>query len=257
MTPATIATTGSFAAGGARCLRRLRAHGVPRAAYALAQKLGHTPVTRRLARLCVVDVFRAGLPEWKANGCIPRGFEVRQAGPADLPLLAGYFGSQERAAERLQRGDRCLAALAQDAIGAAVWFSLGPNAYADDWDDLRCVFRFPAGVAWSFDGRGTQWGAWGSLMVRAPQHLQDLGAEEVFTLVEWNNWKSIDSHRSLGWRRVAVLGCLRVAPLVWRLYSADGRRWHVPPGRIGRLEVLTSLPARAAMQPPATPLPRH
>ena len=243
MTSVTTAKTASLVAGGARWARRVRAHGLSRGAYSVIGKVVNLPVIRRFVDLCAVDVFHARLSDWKPGGHVLRGFDVRQADTRDLAALADYFGSEQRVRERFRRGDRCLAALSRGEMGAAVWFAVGPNDYTEDWDDLRCVFRFPSEVAWSFDGRGTKLGAWGSLMVRFPEQLRELGVEEVFTLVEWNNWRSVDSHKSLGFKNVAAIGCLRIAPLVWRAFSTNGRRWRAPPGSIGRLELHTSLTA--------------
>ena len=169
---------------------------------------------------------------------IPQSFQIRMADESDHSALADYYGSEQTIRGRLERGDLCFMTLCQNRIGAAVWMALGPGEYRDDWDELQTLFQFPANVAWSYDGKGTRWGAWGALMMRLPNMLEERGIHKVATLIDCNNWQSHDAHRSLGYQQVGLLGSLDLCGLRVGACRHANRRWQFLPARIGAVEVL-------------------
>jgi hypothetical protein len=122
-------------------------------------------------------------------------------------------------------------------IGAAVWLAAGPARYCEDWNELRCVFAVPDGVVWSFDGKGDKLGAWGCLMARLPEFLDELHAAEVFTLIDYRNQRSLDGHKSLGYRSVGLIFCLRMFGFALHLLRLRRGQWRRLPARIGALQV--------------------
>jgi hypothetical protein len=236
MTFATTRTIGWFRSRLQRLVRLGRAHGPTRVAYRIARKLAALPGVRRCVRFCVVEVLTASTDELRSGGRIPKSFVVERAGD-DEQVLADYFGHTEFIHERLARNDVCIVTRCNGKIGAGVWLSAGPNDYHENWDELRCVVRFPAGVAWSYDGKGTRWGAWGALMARLPAFLDDLHVDDVYTLIDCDNQESLAGHFSLGYHRVALVGCVAIFGLSVTAYSPCGERWRPAPGRVGKLEL--------------------
>ena len=187
-------------------------------------------------RFSVVEIFTASVAELRSGKRVPRSFVVREAVEEDAPALEAFFGDSRPIRERMRRGDVCVVTLSKDQIGAAVWLSLGPKDYREDWDDLRCILRFPQGVCFTYDGVGTRFGAWGSLMARLPELIEDHGVVDVFTQIECDNQLSLDSHKSLGYRSVGFVWCLGVFGLFLRIHKTGGRRWRRLPGHVGKLE---------------------
>ncbi len=222
-----------------RLLRFARSHGKLRALYRVLGRLTRGRWTGRCFQLCVVEVFAVGTAELEANRRPPRAYVVRRAEEADLPALESYFDDAERVRKRFRRGNVCFVALAKDQIGAAVWVALGPGQYDEDWDELRSFVRFPAGACWTFDGRGTRLGAWGSMMAHLPRHLKELGVEEVYTQIDVDNQMSLDSHHTLGYRVLGLIGRVGLFGISLRGRKPNGKRWRRLPGRLEKLEFLT------------------
>ena len=130
--------------------------------------------------------------------------------------------------------------LCQDRIGAAVWLVLGPGEFREDWTELHTFVRFPAGIAWSYDGKGTRWGAWGALMTQLPDMLRELGIRRIVTLIDCNNWQSHDSHRSLGYEKAGLISSAGLFGLWINVCRHANRRWQFLPAQIGAVELLTS-----------------
>ncbi len=202
---------------------------------------------RAWCRFSAVEVFSASVSDLKSQKRIPRSFVVRRAVEEDVPELESFFGGSRRIDERMRRSDICVVTVSKDRIGAAVWLSPGPSDYREDWDDLRCIVRYPAGVCWSYDGVGTKFGAWGSLMMRLPDLLEEDGVEEVFTHIECDNQMSLDSHKSLGYRSIGFVWSFGVFGLVLKIYKTEGNPWRRLPGRIGRLEFCGVLTAPSGL----------
>lgn len=190
--------------------------------------------------LYAVDLWRLRLPDsCPASTCL-RLFEVRLARPSDLPELSRYFGNRKRVETRLARGDRCIIAAGRDSIGAAVWLAIGPDQSTEDWNELRCAFQVPAGVAWSYDGKGTKIGAWGTLMKQVPGFLRRENIHEIATIIGGNNWQSMDAHRSLGYQPLGMLLHARILGLPLHLFKPAGGNWWLLPKKIGSVNILTS-----------------
>ncbi len=110
-----------------------------------------------------------------------------------------------------------------------------PNVSEEDWAELRCSFVFPPGVAWVYDGKGTKLGAWGSLLASLPGFLEEVGACQVATVVDVNNWKSLDTQRSLGFENIGWVACLALGPFVRSAYKPRGGPRQRLPRDTGRL----------------------
>ena len=218
-----------------RLIRFARSHGVRRALSRVARRLSESRWCRRWLQFVLAEVYHAPVSQLKRSRRVPGVFTVRPIEADDLPVVEAYFDNS-RVHERFRRGDVCFVTFVKNEIGGGVWFSTGPNVYPDDWPTLRCAVSIPAGVAWTFDGKGTRMGAWGAMMMRLPEYLEGVGAEDVYTLIDYDNQKSINGHLSLGYRRGGMVVNLRVLGLGLTAYKADGHRWRLLPGRIGRLE---------------------
>jgi hypothetical protein len=240
-----------------RLLRFGRARGFARVPYALARKFTSWRWWPKSCRFSVVEVFAVSAAGLQTAKRVPRVFTVRQAAPEDLPALQEFLAAPQLARDRLERGDVCLVSLVDDRIAAAVWLALGPNQYHEDWEELRCIFSFPAGVAWSYDGRGAKLGAWGSLMARLGQFAQELGADEIYCIIDYSNRPSIDSHLSLGCQRMGLVVSALLFGVPFRFYRAQQGPWRLASGRIGKLGVRLRGRRRSARpaNPAAVPLP--
>jgi len=233
MPVAKTRTTGWFRSRLQRLMRLGRAHGLTRALYRIAKRLSMLPVVRNCVRLDVVEVLAATTDRLRSGGRIPKSFVVERA--SDQQELAGYFERADLVHERLAAGDVCIVTRAGGKLGAGVWLRPGPGDYDENRDELGCTVRFPAGVAWSYDGKGTRWGAWGALMARLPQFLDELDAGEVYTLIDYDNQESLSGHRSLGYHRVGLVACVALFGLSATLCLPTEQRWHLAPGHVGRL----------------------
>jgi len=218
-----------------RLARFARTHGKLRALYSIVCAVLERLRLNKLIKFCIVEVFSVPVSELRRGRRVPRAFVVRPASAEDLPALGEFFSGPERIRERFDRGDLCAITLAKDEICAAVWFALGPMDYREDFSELGCIFHVPAGVAWSFDGKGTRLGAWGSLMGQFPGYLEQHGAKEVITVIDYNNRDSLDAHKSLGYHCTGMVCYLKVWRFALRLYKDHGRRWRLMPGQIGDL----------------------
>ena len=83
-------------------------------------------------------------------------------------------------------------------------------------------------------------------MARLPHLLAERGLRTVFTLIEWNNWKSLDAHKSLGYESVGLVCCIQACGVARPAYRTSETRWQSPPGRIENVELVTSLREAAA-----------
>jgi len=218
-----------------KAVRFARSQGIRLTLYRAVKRLiGLCRLQKRLG-LCVVDLFAAGVSELKSHGRIPRAFQVRPAREEEWPELGPYFENPQRVRDRLQRGAVCTITVAGQQVCAGLWLSFGPCQHAEDRADVGCVFQFPEGVAWSFDGKGTRWGAWGALMARLPEYLEERGVGEMFLMIECDNRESIDGHRSSGFRRVGRVFFLKIFRPWLCLWKPEGGSWRRLPGQIGKL----------------------
>lgn len=197
---------------------------------------GETPLI--LSGLYTANV--ADLP----NNVRGRRYEIRPATEQDLPRLSTYFGSDRPIANRYRRGDIGVLAVRGDEICAAVWLATGPTEYSEDVRDLGCSLAVPEGVVFSYDGKGTRLGAWGTLMAHLPRLLDELQIRQIVTLIDYENTLSIRSHRSLGYRREGYVGCVKFARWVQSFYTDAGGIWRMLPGRIGSVSLRRERPAR-------------
>lgn len=177
----------------------------------------------------------------RTTGGRPR-YVVRTAEYSDLPNLSAYFGPERSVDARLSRGDVCVLAVRSGQIGAAVWLAIGPAEYREDIPDLGCSLSVPSHVAFSYDGKGTRLGAWGTLMMQLPGLLDDRRVGQVVTLVDVENTHSIRSHLSLGYRRIGYVGCVKFAGWVQTIYTVGGGTWRMLPGRIGSVAISRPVP---------------
>ena len=221
----------------ARLVRMLRTCGKARTAYAIVRWATAVRWWPKRLQFMVTEVFNVSMSDLDRSQRIPRVFTVRRAEEKDLPALQKYFAAPERVRDRFRRGDVCVMTLAEGEICAAVWLAAGPADIREDWDDIRCVFSVPADVAWSFDGRGAKVGAWGSLMARLPEFLDELHIAEIFTLIDFRNRPSFDSHKSLGYQSVGLIFCLQMFGLALHLFKPRAGKWRRLPTRIGKLQV--------------------
>jgi hypothetical protein len=238
MTTLRFVNTQPLRHGVAKLMRHARSHGFVRAGYSLSQAVLRLPGLRRLLSFGTVEIYQRDVDGWAPKTRIPRMFDTRVAQEADLPELAQYVGCERRVRDRFQRGDRCLVTTSKGKLCAAVWFALGANDYQEDGPELGCGFRFPEQTAWYFDGKGTKIGAWGTLMSFAPEYLRARGVREVFTSIGCNNWQSINSHRSLGFRSLGLIACLGVFTKKAVFWRPHGARWQRLPGQLGQLQLV-------------------
>ncbi|NQU20513.1 MAG: hypothetical protein HQ567_04465 [Candidatus Nealsonbacteria bacterium] len=217
-----------------RLVRLARSRGLGRAVFRVADRVVNANWWRRWWRLGVVEIYHAPLGDLRRSR-VPRIFNVRMTTQDDLPALEDYFGDPQRVRDRFRRGDACAVCFCGNRIGAAVWFTVGMNDYHEDWETLRCTVRFPVGVAWTFDGKGTKLGAWGALMARLPEFLERLAVEDVYTVIDYDNIESINCQLSLGYRRIGLLVHLRFLAAVLNFGKLATGRWHRSPGQVGHL----------------------
>lgn len=215
-----------------------RTRGKSRLFYSVLCRLVSLPGLRHCVHLRAFDLCHVRLAESPAAVPHRSLFTVRLAQPADLPALSRYFGHRKRVDERLARGDLCVVAMGGNSIGAAVWLAVGPASMAEDWHDLRCTFRIPAGVAWSYDGRGTKIGGWGTLMNQVPAILRTRRVKEIVTLIGGNNWQSLDAHRSLGYTKLGTILHVRICGLCLWFFQHPGGRWRLLPTEAGCVEIV-------------------
>jgi len=207
-------------------------------AYSALRRLTGTGRLHPWLDLTICELFQAKVSDLKTRSRLPRAYIVRLATPADAPELGEFFASPALVNRRLARGDACAVVLAGGSVCAAAWWIPGPATVTEDWDDLGCLYRIPAGVAWGYDGRGTKPGAWGCLMARLPEFLAALGVERIAASIHYNNHLSIASHLSLGFRRLGWIGCVRLLGFPLRAYRPAETSWHRLPGHLGPVDVV-------------------
>jgi hypothetical protein len=248
----TLSTTAGSDRVGKRLVKLIRfahAHGAGRLPYALLRKLTSLRWCSQWFQFSLVEVFTISTAKLKTSKRIPRAFVVRRAQKEDLPALQEYSGSPELVRDRLRRGDACFVTLVNDQISAAVWLAPGPNWYDEDWKELRCFFSVPAGVAWSYDGRGAKLGAWGGLMARLGHFADELGVAVIYTIIDYNNRPSIDGHRSLGYQRIGLISCIKLFGIALRVYKPRNGGWRFLPGHIGKLGLAVEERSRPLERP--------
>jgi len=220
-----------------RLIRFAKSHGKSRAAYRFVERLIESRFFRKWCSFSAVEVFSASVSDLKATQKrAHHAFTVRAATEQDISAVQSFYGNRRRIKERMERGDICIITLCKDQIGAAVWLSPGPKYYYEDWDNLRCIVHYPVSVCWSYDGIGTRFGAWGSLMVRLPGFLEQFGIDEVYTHITCDNRISLDSHKSLGYRSAGFIWTFGIFRFILRLYRVAGGHWLRFPCLIGKLE---------------------
>ncbi len=219
-------------------LARLRDRGPAKCAYSALHRLTGQGRLRPWLDLTVCELFQAKASDLKTLSRLPRAYTARLATPDDAAELGRFFGCPARVAGRLDRGDVCAVVLAGGRVCAGAWLAPGPAVVEEDWDDVRSLYRIPAGVAWGYDGRGTRPGAWGCLMARLPEFLASLGADRIAASIHYNNHLSIDSHLTAGFRTLGWIGCARLLGLALRRYRPADGRWGRLPGPLGPIEVL-------------------
>jgi len=200
------------------------------------------PLLRQGARIYAGELLRLSLADARPPGRTPRNFVVRVSEDNDWTSLVEYYGSESVVRDRVARGDLCVLTLCQDRIAAAGWMATGPGEFHEDWNEARYVCRFQSGVAWTYDGRGTKWGAWGTLMAHLPDLMRERDVHELITIIDCNNWKSLDAHRSLGYETIGFIGCIGALGLVRSACKPYGRRWQFPPATIAGLDIVGHLP---------------
>jgi hypothetical protein len=156
--------------------------------------------------------------------------------------LSAYFGPDRPVEARIRRGDVCVLATRGGQIGAALWLAVGPAEYGEDVPDLGCSLSVPPHVAFTYDGKGTRLGAWGTLMMQLPDLLGERQVGRTVTLVDIENTHSIRSHLALGYRRAGYVGCVKVARWVKTVYTEGGGTWRMLPGHIGSVVLRRAVP---------------
>ncbi len=212
----TLAITGRLLAPWRRFMLLRKTRGMWRACYSLSRKLLKVTGLRSTLHLCASDLLLLPVSESHQPKRTPASYTVREAGAEDVAALADYYGSSAKVRRRLAEGNRCIITLCAEVIGAAVWLAPGPCEFNEDEDELSCTIIIPPNTAWTFDGRGTRLGAWGTLMARLPQLLPAWNVDTLATLIDSNNWQSLDAHVSLGYQTLGTFIC-------------TGTRWHRRP----------------------------
>jgi len=239
MTTLTSAKHGTHWQAWRRVTQLRRTHGNTRVAYAILRRLLSRAPWRFVVQTCAVDLWRLPLAPRPPGTPGTNLFTVRVADDQEVELLVEYFGSRQRVMSRLHRGHQCIVAMSGASIAAAVWCANGPGRFGEDWNDLRCSFRFPRGTAWAYDGKGTRMGAWGTMMKRLPEIMLERNIQEIATAIDGDNWKSFDAHHSLGYQRSGMLLHIRIAGCSLRFFKPPGQRWRRSPASIGSLGVCT------------------
>jgi len=209
--------------------------------YQTLNRIANFRLWHRWFQISIVNIYSAPIAELKQSDKLPNLYEVRPAETNDLnelKELGEYCGDADRMKSRIKRGDMCMLNLCKGKIGAMMWYSIGPNEYKDDWAAVRCNVRFPNQSAWMYDGKGTRLGAWGGMMMNSARHLKAMGIEEIYTMVDWENRKSIDPMRSLGLTQAGSFMFLKLFGIKFTRCKPQGqRRWRRLPARIGQLEL--------------------
>lgn len=212
-------------------------YGRSRAASLLLHRLTELPLVRLGFQWHLLEVFTVQTSQLKVPLRVPSNYQIRIANRDDQSTLEEYFGDANRVRQRLDRGDICLIACCREKVGAAVWFLPGPSSYGDDWGHLGCRFELPDGAVWSYDGKGTMFGAWGTLMAKLPEHLRRWGVDRVFTAIDYHNGESLRGHESLGYRRLGMLRRVMLSGLSRTVCRRSGDSWSNLPAAWDRLQL--------------------
>ena len=236
MTTLTNATIDTVVRRVRRAAQLYRMRGMGPVCYAIFRRAANLPMVRRCWHLCAVEFLRLPIAS-DEPAATTRLYTVRQANDADRAQLVDYFNEHDHVPHRLAHGHSCYIAANRQAIGAGVWLAFGRTDYSEDWHELRSVIQVPAGVAWSYDGKGTKLGAWGVLMRQLPALLHSRNVSEIATVIDCDNWQSLDAHRSLGYQAAGVLLHIKFLGLPLRLFKPPQQRWQRVPKTIGRIGV--------------------
>ncbi len=220
-----------------RLVAHARRYGRDRAVSLLLHRVALLPLIRVGFQWHLLEVFTVQANQLKVPKRVPSNYQIRIAGQADQPALEEYFGDANRVRQRLERGDLCLIACCREEIGAAVWFLPGPASYGDDCQEIGCRFELPEGAVWSYDGKGTKFGAWGCLMAKLPEYLERWGVDHVFTAIDYHNGESLSGHQSLGYRRLGMLRRVMLSGLSRTVCKRSGDGWGQLPVAWDRLQL--------------------
>lgn len=210
MTISTFPTIGTYLNRVKRRIRLARTHGPGRTAYSAAAWASRRPVLRNIGEICLAELFELPLPQWPTARRGPSCYVVREAVSKDAWALGEYFGNAQLIRERSQQDDVCVIAETGGKIAAAMWLKIGPAVYLEDASSMGCCFHIAEKAVWTYDGKGTRIGAWGTLMSQLPSLVEIHGVERVVTLIESNNWQSLDSHRGWGFQRLGSVASMQV-----------------------------------------------
>jgi len=225
-----------------RFRRFARSNGLGLAILVSISRVASFHIWRRWFQLSIVHVYSAPLSAIRTASRLPSAYTIRPAEVDDFDELAEYCGNTDGVRERIDRGDICVLNLCANKIGAMIWLRLGPNAFSEDWSTLNCHVRLPDRAAWMFDGKGTIMGAWSGLMMTLPKYLAERGIDEVYTMIDFDNRKSIDPMLSLGLRQVGSYLFVKLLGLKFsRCRDIAEKRWQRLPMSLGRLEVTKEL----------------
>jgi hypothetical protein len=174
------------------------------------------------------EIMAARVSELRGRGRLPKAFSVREAKPADRPMLDAFIDNPARAAKLLSSGDVGLLALAEERVQAMEWARLGPADY--DWDERRLglVFSVPQRYCWLHNGSGGQNGAlgpWAMILGFLPGFLRERGVEAACLQVASDNPYSVRCHESLGFRKVGRVVALQIGRLRLVWLRLKGEKW--------------------------------
>lgn len=222
-----------------RLARFWHSHGASRALYRAIHGMIRILAIDRWVAFQIAEVFATRISEIKYYPQFRGRFEIRQAGRDDEAALQSFFQKPREVADRFSRQDVCIILCSDGRILAAEWVALGPNIFREDRATLRCVFRFPAGSCWLYDGLCDENnpGAWGMLMVTIRSQLEELGVREAFFQIDYQNVGSVVSHKALGCQSRGRVVHVKLLGWSLRMYKTHGERWQVLPAQTGHLEL--------------------
>jgi hypothetical protein len=233
----TCGKTGPILSGLERFRVLKRSRGSLRASYSVLCKGMQLPLLRRCADLCVSEIYHLSLAGGKKDLPALRSLVVRAAGAGDLDALVQFYGDRPLLESRFDRGDLCILALCKEQVVAAAWFAVGPSEFHEDQETMHYYSKIPSGAAWIYDGRGTKLGAWGTLMAKLPQTLASRNIDNLVALVNFNNWRAIDAHRSLGFKSTATIGYVGAFGLHRCFFRTKESRWRPLPATVSGVEL--------------------
>ena len=221
----------------ARVLRFGRSHGAYRAMYRAIRGFTDSLSINSWVTLRISEVFRASVGDLKYYPQLAGRFEIRKARQDEMNALQSFFAKHSKVADRFSRQDVCIILVVDGRILAAEWLALGPNVFREDWTTLRCVFQFPGGACWLYDGLCDEdhTGAWGILIGCLKGHLDELEVKEVFFQIDYSNVDSISIHTALGCRSLGKILHFMFLGLSLSRYKTHGGRWCRLPVRLDRL----------------------